>query len=73
VSAEKAAQLASRLVVPPEPVPDRRHIRDVATALLAAVMPQLGLAPRLAGRVPRLYKNTSQRSPSIARLSLGGV
>ena len=48
VSAEEAARFASRLILPPEPVPDRRHIHDVAIARLAAVMPQLGLDPRLA-------------------------
>lgn len=49
VSAEDAVRFASRLVLPSEPVPDRRHIRDVATTRLAAVMQQLGLDPRLAG------------------------
>ena len=48
VSADEAARFASRLILPPEPVPDRRHIHDVAIARLAAVMPQLGLDPRLA-------------------------
>jgi hypothetical protein len=48
VSAEEAARFASRLILPAEPVPDRRHIHDVATARLAAVMPQLGLDPLLA-------------------------
>jgi hypothetical protein len=47
-SAEEAARFASRLVLSPEPVPDRRHIRDVAMAHLAEVMPQLGLDPRQA-------------------------
>jgi hypothetical protein len=47
-SAEEAARFASRLILSPEPVPDRRHIRDVAVARLAAVMPQLGLEPGLA-------------------------
>lgn len=48
VSAEEAARFASRLILPLEPVPDRRHIHDVAVARLAVVMPQLGLDPRLA-------------------------
>jgi len=48
VSEEEAARFASRLILPPEPVPDRRHIHDVAVARLAAVMPELGLDPRLA-------------------------
>ncbi|HUZ55355.1 MAG TPA: dsDNA nuclease domain-containing protein [Streptosporangiaceae bacterium] len=48
VKAEEAARFACRLILPPEPVPDRRHIRDVAMARLTAVMPQLGLDPRLA-------------------------
>ncbi len=48
VSAEEAARFVSRLILPPEPVPDRRHIRDVAAAHLAEVMPHLGLDPRLA-------------------------
>jgi hypothetical protein len=48
VSAEEAARFASHLILPAEPVPDRRHIHDVAIARLAAVMPQLGLDPRLA-------------------------
>lgn len=48
VSAEEAARFASRLILPPEPVPDRRHINDVAIARLAAVMPQLGMDPHLA-------------------------
>jgi hypothetical protein len=47
VSAEEAARFASRLILL-DPVPDRRHIHDVAMALLAEVMPQLGLDPRLA-------------------------
>ena len=45
VSADEAARFASRLVLPPEPVPDRRHIHDVAAARLAAVMQALGLDP----------------------------
>jgi len=48
VSAEEAAQFATRLILPSEPVPDRRHIHDVAMARLAAVMPRLGLDPHLA-------------------------
>jgi tetratricopeptide (TPR) repeat protein len=48
VSADEAARFASRLILPAEPVPDRRHIRDVAIARLAVVMPRLGLDPRLA-------------------------
>jgi hypothetical protein len=48
VSTDEAARFASHLILPEEPVPDRRHIRDVAIARLAAVMPQLGLDPRLA-------------------------
>lgn len=48
VSAEEAARFASRLILPAEPAPDRRLIRDVATARLAAVMPQLQLDPSLA-------------------------
>ena len=34
-SAEEAARFASRLILPAEPVPDRRHIHDVAIARLA--------------------------------------
>ena len=48
VSADEAAKFASRLILPPEPVPDRRHIRDIAAAHLAEVMPHLGLDPHLA-------------------------
>jgi hypothetical protein len=48
VNAGEAARFASRLILTPEPVPGRRHIRDVAAARLAVVMPQLGLDPRLA-------------------------
>jgi hypothetical protein len=48
VNTEEAARFASHLVLPQDPTPDRRHIQDVATARLAAVMPQLGLDPRLA-------------------------
>lgn len=48
VSAEEAARFAAHLILIPEPVPDRRHIHDVAVARLAEVMPQLGLDPRQA-------------------------
>jgi len=48
VGAAEAARFASRLTLPSEPTPDRRIIREVSTARLAAVMPQLGLDPRLA-------------------------
>jgi tetratricopeptide (TPR) repeat protein len=41
----EAARFAKRLILPQEPVPDRRIIREVSTARLAAVMPQLGLEP----------------------------
>lgn len=45
VSPAEAARFSMRLILPQEPVPDRRIIREVATARLAAVMPQLGLEP----------------------------
>jgi tetratricopeptide (TPR) repeat protein len=63
ISPAEAARFATHLILPPEATPDRGHIREVAAARLAAVLPQLGLEP---GMAPACVMAMEKRVAEIA-------